>query len=674
MIAQHMSPLLQQAISDGILMDAWHKVRNNDGVPGVDGESITQFAENLLGRVLTLQKAVRDDSYRPSPLLRVWMERPGKDPRGLAIPTVTDRLLQTAVAMTIGPILDQHFENCSYAYRPAHSIQMALAQVIEHRDAGYTWVVDADIYHFFDEISHLKLLLKVKNALNDFEIIHWIARWMRAPIQERKMQSIPRKGIAQGSPLSPILANLYLDQLDHTLLDAGYRVIRYADDFIILCKERKEAERALHLSEDVLHLLQLRLQPDKTHITQFHEGFHFLGTAFLNDSVHSDTVDLRVLQEHRAKNPVPLSAPAVTAMPPSPDPITPEIPSSSTTNKVAHPDPLSRTLYVTEPGALLALRNERVIIRHEGGEKDSLPLHRLDQIVLQGNQLMSTALLRACRENHAEVFLSSYSGACEIRIDDLNGSGVDTWTAQVKMQEDKTRLLDIAKIIVNAKISNSLFVVRSANRRRGIAELEPLQARIKTFRRQISQANTLDTLRGLEGIAARDYYQALGILLAPDWKWTGRNRRPPTDPINALLSYGYGLLYQNVLGLLRRAGLNPYLGVYHQMRPGHPALASDLMEEFRAVIVDRLLLAILTDPKTHLEDFVLDPDADIPCRLGQVLRKRVIQSFENRINSQLLHPVSGEKTDYRRAILTQARHFARVARDQDPTYRPFILR
>lgn len=209
-----MSPLLEAAFSDSNLLNAWHRVKENDGVAGVDGQSIAAFAEGLLGRIMELQRIVREGEYRPSPLLRVWMERPGKSPRGLAIPTVTDRLLQTAVSLVIGPVLDRHFEDCSFAYRPAHSIHMALAKVVEHRDAGYMWVVDADIYHFFDEIAHLRLLHKVKAILDDFELIHWIARWMRAPIQDAHGQSIPRKGIAQGSPLSPLLANLYLDELD----------------------------------------------------------------------------------------------------------------------------------------------------------------------------------------------------------------------------------------------------------------------------------------------------------------------------------------------------------------------------------------------------------------------------------------------------------------------------
>ncbi|WP_312274578.1 CRISPR-associated endonuclease Cas1 [Candidatus Igneacidithiobacillus taiwanensis] len=668
-----MGPLLSQAFSDANLLNAWHRVQENDGVPGVDGESIADFATKLLQNIAELQQQARDGSYGPSPLLRVWMERPGKNPRGLAIPTVRDRLLQTAIALVIGPILDQHFEACSFAYRPAHSIQMALAAVLNHRDAGYQWVVDADIYQFFDEIAQLRLLRKVKDAIPDYEVVRWIARWMRAPIEDNHRLSIPRKGIAQGSPLSPILANLYLDELDERLLAAGYRVVRYADDFIVLCRDRGEAERALHLSEDVLHLLQLRIQPEKTRITNFHEGFQFLGVHFLNDAIESDTVDLRNLLGRNANAPDNLAA--ITS------PQSEETNSAHASRKLdadttsTHEHgPLERTLYITEQGAYLTLRNERIVIRHDGAENHSLPLHRVTQIILQGNQLVSTALLRACRENNADVFLSSFTGACELRIDDLDASGLDTWTAQVRLQENTDFLLQIAKSIIKAKLTNSRYVLRNANRHREIPELNDALRLLDQHREQIDTCKTLDKLRGIEGNAARVYYQAFAELLKPGWHWAGRNRRPPKDPINALLSYGYGLLYQNVLGTLRRTGLNPYLGVYHQLRPGHPALASDLMEEFRALVVDRMVIKLLSDPKTTAADFIMDPHSSLPCKLGTALRKRCIQSFEERINSTFQHPISGTQTDYRRAMLAQAKHFAQVMRGQEPRYFAFTIR
>lgn len=397
-----------------------------------------------------------------------------------------------------------------------------------------------------------------------------------------------------------------------------------------------------------------------------------MGTNFLNDTLQSETVDLRNLQGKAqgvmADTPHPQQQDKTQGEPAG------SKASTTANHQVAHPSPLARTLYVTEQGALLGLRNARVILRHDGGEQNSVPLHRLDQIVLQGNQLLSTALLRACRENHADVFLSSFTGACEIRIDDLGGGGIDTWTAQVRMQEDGPMLIRIARTIVQAKLHNSHTVLRHVNRRRELPELEEIQEQLKKLREQVAAAEGIEALRGLEGIAAREYYRGLGILLAPRWTWPGRNRRPPKDPINALLSYGYGLLYQNVLGLLRRAGLNPYLGVYHQMRPGHPALASDLMEEFRALVVDRMVLNLLNDPKIQESDFVEDQRDQGSCRLSTDIRKRAIQSFENRINGQFTHPRTGEQSDYRRAILAQAKHLARVARGQDAEYVAFLQR
>lgn len=684
-----MSPLLQEALSDFTLLDAWHRVRQNDGAAGVDGQSIPDYANGAIARLLALRQQVQEGSYHPDPILRVWMDRPGKKPRPLGIPTVRDRILQTALTIVLTPLLDQHFATCSFAYRPAHSLRMALERVIQHRDEGYVWVVDADIFSFFDQIPHLNLLMKLQEALKDHALNQFIARWLCAPVIHGGQKETSHQGIPQGSPLSPLLANLYLDQMDKVLIDKGYRVVRYADDFIVLCKERGDAETALHLSEDLLHLLQLRIQPEKTRITNFTDGFHFLGTDFIGDTVHSETVDLgplETLTQLAKAVPVMVTMPTPQAAahtnpqapnknPPSADEeedeviasVTP-IPSKKARTAARH------TLYVVEQGALVGLRAGRIVIRHEGKEKQTLPIHRIDQMHLSGNQLLSTALLRSCRDEGIEVFVSDLPGKCDLRIDDLSGIGIDTLGGQFHSQEKPELLLETARHIVQGKIANSRTVLRKANLRRQNEDLSALDLPLRQLQEAALRSATLDGLRGIEGGAARLYYQGFSALIAPRWAWPGRSRRPPRDPVNALLSYGYGVLYRNVLAALHGVHLNPYIGIYHQRRPGHPALASDLMEEFRAPIIDRLVLNLLLDPNTQESDFETRPDSDYACRIQPSLRKRLIQSFEDRLNSAIQNPINGESSDYRRIITFQAQQLAQLFQGKTPHYQAFTIK
>lgn len=670
-------PILDETLADETLLMAWSRVHQRGGAPGTDGVKTEDFAKNAIAKLVDLAHSVRDGVYVPSPILRVWMERPGKSPRGLGIPTVRDRILQSALSQILTPLFEKHFEDCSYAYRPAHSLQMALSRIIDFRNQGYHWVVDADIQHFFDEIPHNQLLQKVESVTHDPSTTQLINSWIRCPVQDGAKVLIPDRGIPQGSPVSPLLANLYLGELDQRLLAEGYRVIRYADDFIVLCKNRPEAERALHLSEDVLNVLSLRIEPEKTRITSFEQGFRFLGTDFIGDEFHSDTVNLDGV---KCDNALINNGKIITGEL-EPDE-SPEIPDHDTDRSgegafQEFPDnssrePLRRTLYVIEQGAFLGIRNNRIVIRHEGKEIRSIPVHHVDQIILQGNQILSSALARECRITNADIFFSTIPGNCDMKLDDLSGRHIDLLSAQVDALEKPEKTLFAARSVVGAKISNSREVLRQFNMRRQIPEIREVDQVLKGLRDRTARAESIDVLRGVEGTASRKYFEAIACLLPSPWKWEGRHRRPPTDPVNAVLSYGYGLLYQNILGAIRRVGLTPYLGIYHSQRPGNPALASDLIEEFRAMVVDRMMLTLFLEENLDQSQFTFEEGGF--CRLEKSFRKKIVEQFEARMNRAFIHPSTRVKSDYRRAIDLQCDRYARFFLGLDGSYEPFRMR
>ncbi|MBK6744814.1 MAG: hypothetical protein IPG66_18415 [Hydrogenophilales bacterium] len=176
--------------------------------------------------------------------------------------------------------------SCSYGYRAGRSRLQAIERIVELRDAGYRWVVDADISAYFDEVDQAALLVQLSRYVTDAALLELIRTWLRATVRWQEGDFCQIRGIAQGSPLSPLLANLYLDSLDETLLGQSLALVRYADDFVILCRDRETADDALELTEEILTGLSLRLNERKTHVTNFSEGFHFLGASFLRDAVH----------------------------------------------------------------------------------------------------------------------------------------------------------------------------------------------------------------------------------------------------------------------------------------------------------------------------------------------------------------------------------------------------
>ena len=287
---------LQRALAHRQLAEAWERVRDNAGGPGVDGVTVEAFARDLHIHLQALPRAVLGGRYRAMPLRECLIEKPSSDEasplqargntpkryRRLAIPTVADRVLQTAVAMVLTPILEREFEDTSFAYRRGRGVLQATQRIERLRDEGFVWVVDADIESFFDHIPRAPLLTALHTLVRDDRLIALVNQWLSAPIALVDGSITPReRGLPQGSPLSPLLSNLYLDTLDEAMLDADHRIVRFADDFVILCRSQSEAESALALTQDVLTSLALRLNSEKTRLVDFNRDFRFLGVNFV---------------------------------------------------------------------------------------------------------------------------------------------------------------------------------------------------------------------------------------------------------------------------------------------------------------------------------------------------------------------------------------------------------
>lgn len=263
---------------------AFEAVKENNGCAGVDRMTLRAFERNLLMNLQILQDRVARKVYKPLPLMKILIPKKKEgDPRKLCIPAVRDRVLQKAVLNLIEPVLDKEFEDSSFAYRKGYSVKRAALQINTYYRQGYRWIVDADIDDFFDNVDHDLLLEKFREVINNKDIAHLLNLWLKTETWGVDGLSVSEKGIPQGSPISPVLANLFLDEIDEKLDEKGYKYIRYADNYLLLGKNEKEAERAFDLSTRLLDEIDLDLEVEN--VTSFDKGFKYLGVFFLNDLV-----------------------------------------------------------------------------------------------------------------------------------------------------------------------------------------------------------------------------------------------------------------------------------------------------------------------------------------------------------------------------------------------------
>lgn len=271
--------LIDKVFNEWNLYDSAQKVLGKKGAAGIDRQTVDDFAEHEREEIRYLLGQLRDGSYAPSPVRRTWIPKPGSsEKRPLGIPTVRDRVVQTALVHVIEPILDATFHERSFGFRHGRGCHQALRCVEQLLEAGYVYVVDADLKGYFDTIPKDRLLEIVQQSISDRRVLGLVKQFLDQEIMEELRTWTPEAGVPQGAVLSPVLANAYLNPLDHRLSEIGFQMVRYADDFVILCRTHAEAEAALAEVRTWVEQQGLTLHPEKTHIVDSREkSFSFLG-------------------------------------------------------------------------------------------------------------------------------------------------------------------------------------------------------------------------------------------------------------------------------------------------------------------------------------------------------------------------------------------------------------
>jgi len=277
--------LIDKVFAERNLWAAFQQVAAKKGAAGVDHVTVAQFGSQLPDSVWELSDQLRAGTYRPQAVRRVYIPKPGStEKRPLGIPTVRDRVVQAAVVNVIEPIFEKDFAEHSYGFRPGRGCKDALRRVTQLLEQGFVYVVDADLKSYFDSIPHESLMSRLEEKIADGSLLKLIRSFLEAHILDEVSEWTPEAGAPQGAVLSPLLSNIYLNPLDHLVAGKGYEMVRYADDFVILCRTAQDAHQAQELVRTWTAEAGLTLHPTKTKIVDARvEGFAFLGYLFQGD-------------------------------------------------------------------------------------------------------------------------------------------------------------------------------------------------------------------------------------------------------------------------------------------------------------------------------------------------------------------------------------------------------
>lgn len=624
---------LDAAIKDCNITEAFQHVKNN--AHSTHQERYHEFEKALSQNLNSLISSVKTGEYIPDDLIGIMIDKTDGNKRALAVPDIKDRIMQRAVVNIIEPSIEKLLEDTSYAYRKGLSRKSAAKAIKEAKAKGMNYVLKCDIEAFFDNIDWQILFKKLDILFDGDPVLPLLKKWVKQPVLLNNIRIIRRHGLPQGAVISPLLANLYLDQFDEEI-EGKFKLIRYADDILILCKTKEDIENAKLEVEESLKELKLEINKNKEGVFTFDEGFWYLGYLFLKSQIVEKKdgkeilVDNEIIPEdyaalHKHKwiasadinNIIPINSLKLKRA------------AASASIRSQSELRLQVPIYINGFSNIVRIEGDALVIANEENKEQSptkIPFNQISLVLFLGAPRVSLQAVIKLKENNIPVYFAHGNGKLFLSI--LNEPRNYTfWMKQLKLAEDETVKLDFAKNIVSAKVHNCKTTI---SRNEGDASFA---AQLDHYSELAAGANSIEILRGIEGKASAIYFDTYASMFEPEWKFEGRQKHPAVDPVNAMLSLGYTFLYNHIATSLQAYGINPEIGFYHMPKPNHFALASDLIEEVR-FIVDRLVLYLVNRRIITLKDFSFSSENNKACWMNFESRKKYIAQFELRLNTK----------------------------------------
>ena len=648
------------------LYAAWLRVQRGSPAAGVDGISTELFAGVAAEQISQMQRQLRREVYLASPAKGFYVPKQDGQ-RLIGLSTVKDRILQRYLLQSIYPRLEKAFSESSFAYRPGFSIYGAVEKVMAQYAQQPSWTIKADIKQFFDNLSWSVLLSQLERLKVSSPQRQLIEQQLKAGMVLQGQFYRPNQGVLQGGILSGALANLYLSEFDRRCEAVGIELVRYGDDFVVVCSNSLQANRSLAMMHDWLEDIYLTLNPKKTRIVPPDEGFTFLGHEFKKQAVIAPERTWSIKKKKQVAKPAfgPPKACSIVRAPIQ----SPKAKTKKSTDEYWR-DGMT-TLYVTEQGAYLRVRHQQFQVFCEQELRISVPANNITFVVLFGACTVSHGAVRLALQRRIPLLYLSNKGRYFGRLQTTGQAKLDYLTAQVDKSRDAAFMHRQAQNIILGKLHNSRKVLLRLNSRRKTAVATKAIKEIAALMKKIPTAESIEVMLGYEGQGAKLYFEAFGSLLKGEFKFEKRTRRPPTDPTNSLLSLGYTLLSQNVHAMTEAAGLHTHFGNLHTPQPNRPSLVCDLVEEFRAQAVDSLVAYLVNSNIYKLEDFT-PPDGRGGVYLHPDGLRRFLKHWEEKLQSETVHPHTGYKVSLRRCFELQVWEYVACITGEREDYRPMI--
>jgi group II intron reverse transcriptase/maturase/CRISPR-associated endonuclease Cas1 len=605
-------------------------------------DRLAQTEELPAGRLRHLADQLRAGEYLPAPAQLIDIQDADGSRRRLAVSSIEDRALQRAVLAVLAPGLDPLLEDSSLAYRKGLSRHQAARALADAWAQGFRWAVRADVCRFFDSIGHEELRHHLDVYLADEALVDCLMRWVRAG------SPFAGRGLPTGSPLSPLLANLFLDGFDEAVAVQGGRLVRYADDFLIFTRKRAEAERLLEVARRAAAAVELALNEDKTRVLSLNEPFEFLGFRFERTGRWEvrGGAEVHAVEELGWRD----------ARPPAAGPIS--IPLPGETSEAGE----KGDLFVAGPGRYpVRLDRDRLVCGETAAD-----LARLETVVLLGDPEISAAAVHALAGRGIAVLVTDHRLRDPVAlVGDAVPEDPAALARQLQLMQDEPGRLALARGLVAAKLRNHAALADAWPGSRFDTETGPA---LRQLSDRAERADSFDQLIGLEGAGARRWFEALPGRLPPGWHFSRRVAPRAHDPINVLLNIAQTWLHRWACLAVRAAGLLPSVGLLHRRRPGHAALASDLQEPFRH-LMDRAVLELVG--RLRPADFRNTPDGRFPLLLLPHASQQVAAALGRALRMVALGRGESEPKSYRRHLLALARGLRRALADPQEAWTIF---
>ena len=702
---------------------------------GLDGLSIDDICTDFF--YAELKDEIFNLSYSPEPLKRAFIPKENKDElRKLAIPSLKDKFTQNILIGELSSYFDKGFSNRSYAYRTGKSYANAIYRARDFFKT-YDFALKTDVKDFFETIDHEKLLEILRANIRDARIVRLIELWINNGIFEHFDYRAHAKGVHQGDVLSPLLSNVYLNQMDKFLEQSGAEFVRYADDFVVFFTSQEAAEQGLARLKDFLKTVNLSLNEAKTSIHGKDSEFTFLGVNFkgTNLSIGEAKFD-RILAKlaSSAKRPTisqsvenlnayvhHLKAISLKLFSPPQNEIfgmrfdevltnltrrflknTDKQTIADALSSVNFPYDLGKTakkakiisyyknaklpavksvqnaleakkreylktfsqssvIHITTPFYFLALSQGKFVLKDKGVIKHKFPVNQITQIIINAQISLSSAVIKECAKRKISInFIDEKTNLSYATLFTANSAISKTAASQISLLKTK-RPLRIAQQFIIGKLKNQINYLKYLDKyhKNLSCEIKTIQDILKS---RVPNAASVNELLGFEGSAANAYWQAIAQAIDYKFSFSGRVTQGATDVVNSALNYGYAILYSKILKSIAAAGLSPHVSYLHALDEQKPTLAFDLIEEFRAFIVDRAVISMINKN----EPFEIK---------GGLLSAATRQNIAKNVNEKLFTHTEyrGEELKVQDIIDKQAYALKRAV-TQNEKYKPFIGR